>query len=116
MAVGLVPAGWRYSGHNLAEAFYGPASLPMSTQPDFDAVIVVDVHERITPDGPNNLTIGGRAGRYGADGGVQTVSVIVDSTTELDVQIPVSAHVTKAQALQIAATLDLRSKAEKTHG
>ena len=116
VAIGRVPAGWRYTGHSGPVTFYGPDSSPLNDNPDFAGVIVVDVHERIKPDGPNTLPLAGRKGRYHSDSGVQIVSVIVDSTTEMDVQVPANAHITRSQDLSIANTLQLRSKAEKTHG
>ena len=117
VAIGLVPEGWHYVGRTGPESFYGPTTMGPSNTPDFATVIVVDVHERVSSDSTGyDLTIGGRPARYGADSGVQVATVVIDATTELDVQLPVSAPVTRAQALRIAGSLDLRSKAEKTHG
>lgn len=116
VAISRVPVGWRYTGHSGPVTFYGPDSSPLNDNPDFTGVIVVDVHERVKPDGPNALHLAGSTGRYSNDSGVQIVSVIVDSTTEMDVQIPANARVTRSQALSIADSLQLRSKAQKTHG
>lgn len=117
VAIGLVPEGWHYVGRTGPESFYGPIAMGHTDKPDFNTVIVVDVHERFSSDDSGyDLTVGGRPARYGTDSGVSIATVVVDATTELDVQLPVSAPVTRAQALRIAGSLDLRSKAEKTHG
>src|SRR5205823_4462604 len=51
VAIGLAPEGWRYTGQDPAQSFYGPNSLARTDTPDFATVIVVDVHERMQPDG-----------------------------------------------------------------
>ncbi|WP_375483601.1 hypothetical protein [uncultured Jatrophihabitans sp.] len=117
VAVGLVPEGWRYSGHAGPNTFYAPTSATPSNSPDFPSVIVVDVHDRAgTPDSAYPLRVDGRRVRYGTDSGVTIVAVVVDATTDLDIQLPASAPVTRSQALRIAGSVVLRSKAEKTHG
>ena len=117
VAIGLVPQGWHYLGHDGPVTYYGPAAMAPTNDADFGVAIEVDVHAR-----PNSnlssytVTVDGRPARYSADSGVTVVTVVVDTTTELNIQLPVSAPVTRSQALAIAATLDLRSEADKTEG
>jgi hypothetical protein len=117
VSIGLVPDGWVYLGNQVAVTVYAPKSQTGSPIGDFEGKIVVDVHERLTPDGPNALTVARRPARYSASGdGYQTVSVVVNTTTEVDVQVAPQAGLTRAQVLRVAATIDLRGTAEKTHG
>lgn len=114
-SIDLIPSGWVYLGHQHSYTQYGPAARKADLG-DFTDTITVNVHARMKPDGAHPLTVAGYQASYRDYEGTQTVDVIYSNKVDIDIQIWSNAHTTRAQALKIASTIDVRSIKIRSHG
>jgi hypothetical protein len=110
LAVSLVPAGWTYVGKMEAATTYAPASAA-NRDPNYflgKLALMVDTNN----GGSFPLRVGGRPARY-APG---LVTIRVTAAVQADIQVPSAAHLTRAQVLRIAATLQVRDISHPASG
>lgn len=107
VSLGLVPTGWKYLGEAEAVTTYGVPGKASQDPSDWVNKIAAIVGTRYP--GKFSLTIAGHPARINATNKETTIVVVAASkTVEVDIQVPAATHLTRAEIVKMANTLDIR--------